>query len=315
MACFKKPENRKTLIDQEIMTNTGCRLLYAGEHLQCSCYNHEGPDSQVEVLEIPNGGICRRELKEPEMAFIYRGRIRMSFGEGREENIARGKFALFPPGIHISAQAAADTSIFIVRLLREIDLCEQFHLAEAPPQTHRRDPFHTVTMNEPVKKYLESFIPRVKEGLRCRHYLDRKTDELMFLIRAYYPRKEVATLFAPLLGPDFTFRNFVYKNALKCCSIRELAAAANMSVNGFIKRFKLVMGCTPSEFINRLKADAIRNKLLCSSEPLKVISDQYGFATAAGFALFCRNNLGDSPSRIRSKKGTASDKRVKCETV
>ncbi|WP_295935909.1 helix-turn-helix domain-containing protein [uncultured Alistipes sp.] len=279
------------------------KLLYVNEHIQCKNYDHQSPDSLVEILKLQKGETYERDLKEPEIAFIYRGKIFLSFHCVKDQIVAKGKLTLLPPGLHISARAKEETYVFIIKLLREISLCEMFNQEElthytGDENTHLR----TITANKPLKRYFDSFIPCVEDGIRCRHFLNLKLDELMIHFRAYYPKQEVAEFFLPLLGPEFMFKNFVYKNALTCRNVNELTEKSNMSKDGFLRRFKSVMGCLPTEYINGKKAERIRFDLHCGTDSFKVLADRYGFSTSAGFTSFCKKNLGATPSNIRAEK-------------
>lgn len=275
-------------------------ILYIDEHTQCESYNYDGGDSLVNILKLKPGEIYNHNLNMPKLCFICQGEISIISSKS-EKSFKAGKMILLPPGIFISVKSIEDTSILTCKVVERITFCELLRFEELLMYVKNPDEvFSSLKINNAIQLCLDSFISCIEDKVRCRHYIKIKIKEIMILIRAYYPKEEIAAFFLPLLGPDQLFRIFIDKNAPYCGSVRELQQKANMSENGFRMRFKRVMNCTPSEFVNKKKAECIRYELLCGNDPIKEVCEKFGFSTLAGFSLFCKKYLGNTPAAIRS---------------
>lgn len=282
------------------MKLTECQVLCIDEYAQCESYDYEGQDSLVNIIQLKAGEIYRNNLNIPKIGFVCRGEACISSNETRK-TLKEGKMVLLPPGLFVSIKAVKDSYLIICKVTERITFCELLRFEELSAYAKKPDEiFSTLKMNKAIKRYLHSFIPCIEDNIRCKHYIQVKIKELMILIRSYYPKDEIAAFFLPLLGPDQIFRIFIDKNAAYCRSVRELQQKANMSENGFRMRFKRVMNCNPATFINQKKAECIRYELLCSNDPIKEICEKFGFSTLAGFSLFCKKHLGNTPAAIRS---------------
>lgn len=269
---------------------------------QCNSYQHKEPEAQVKIAKIRKGGTFEHDPGEQEIAFLCKGNVRLSSTKEKDEIVEEGKMMLLPYGEHLILEALEDIYICICRLTLEVAICESLRvevLCKSIPQGEK--PFRPLVMKEPIIRFLDSFISCIQDKLTCTHFIQMKMSELMFLLRAYYPKEEIATFFFPLLGADMIFRSYVYKNATTINSVKELAAKLNMSERGFLKRFKRVMDCTPSDFINTQKMKQIKKELLYTYSPIKEISDKYGFSSVQAFTTFCKRELKKTPARIRKE--------------
>ena len=256
----------------------------------------------AQILELEKGGIYDFDLKETAIAFICKGKILLSYMGAMKRSVDRGHMMMLPPGDRLHVTALRDSYVFVIRLRLELKYCERLRFEELEKFAGGiEEEFNTLPITPPVKRYLGSFIPCVQDKLRCTHFLTMKINELMYLLRAYYTKEQSAAFFSPLLGRDNAFRLFIYKNASVCGNVGELASKANMSMDGFLRKFKRVMNTTPANFIAGVKANKVRYAILCTDIPMKEICDDHGFATAAGFVKFCKKHYGITPARMRSR--------------
>ena len=275
-------------------------LLYVNEHTGCESYDHERQGSLAEILKTENGRVYERESSELELVFILEGQLFLSTKDSSHFLIRKNEFTILPSGTQLRMEAAESGSAFFCKIIREIDFCDILKLEGFLQYTRRMEGgCATLSLCPPISRFLDSFIPCLRDQLRCKHYIALKVSEFLILLRTYYPKEQVAAFFRPILSSDQLFRNFAYKNALTGKSVTELARLSHMSVNGFLHRFKRLFGCTPSEYISREKAKNIRYDLLCSNLPIKEISERYGFGAVPTFNDFCKKALGKTPGQIR----------------
>lgn len=279
-------------------------ITYFYEHRQCKAYEHEGLESQVQLVKLQKNEVYKQTLTDPIIVFCN-GHIALSSPNEADERLEMGEFILLPPGKCISILSLkVDTRICVCRLSKEVVLCNSMRLEELGKHIPKEDTSRVLTANEPIRRFMDSFIPCIEDKLLCRHFVQMKISELLLLLRAYYLKEELAAFFLPLLGPDFMFRNFIYKGMHISRTVKEMAAEANMSERGFLKKFKKIMNSTPTDFMNRHKIAGIKHDLICSKIPIKEISAKYGFATVQAFTAYCHKNLGKTPAKIRKENNS-----------
>ena len=272
------------------------------KHIICANCDRESQGSLVEIIELKEGAVYTRSQECSEIAFICKGSLLLSSKETIRRVIQKGEMVFLPVGLHLSMEIREDVVIFICKLSREIRFCELLRLEDLEKYVKCIDEeFNTLTICPSIAHFLRSFIPCVQDQLRCKQYISLKINELIFLFRAYYTKEQMAAFFFPYIGVDYQFRNAIYKNALTSKSVAELAGLSNMSVNGFLHRFKRLMDCTPSEFINKEKAKHIRYELACSGIPIQELGEKYGFEVMLTFSNFCKKHIGKTPRQIRGE--------------
>ena len=77
-------------------------------------------------------------------------------------------------------------------------------------------------------------------------------------------------------------------------SLDAMAHEAGMSRSAFAAEFKAVLGTTPAEYLLRWRV-SVAQTLLRSGAPVKRVSDEMGYASAAAFSRACGQVVGASP--------------------
>jgi AraC family transcriptional regulator len=81
----------------------------------------------------------------------------------------------------------------------------------------------------------------------------------------------------------------------------DLAKAASFGRRKFNRVFKASFGCTPSQYVRRMRIARAQNLMKCSCDPLREIAAECGFADQSHFSHWFRKIVGDSPSVWRAK--------------
>jgi transcriptional regulator GlxA family with amidase domain len=69
----------------------------------------------------------------------------------------------------------------------------------------------------------------------------------------------------------------------------DLAKVAQFSLGRFSRTFKASFGCTPRQYVNRLRVARAQNLMIMSSDPLSLIALESGFADQSLQQLFPQN--------------------------
>lgn len=73
--------------------------------------------------------------------------------------------------------------------------------------------------------FLHGLNESIKSGLNCRGYFDNKIKEMLIILKASYPRKELQSFFYLILSPNMAFMEYVRGNNGKYNSVAEFAQA------------------------------------------------------------------------------------------
>jgi len=278
-----------------------CELLYRDFHFACPYYDQDNK-LLVEVINVERGEKFANVLDDTFIYYIQNGNMHLSWkGEGNF-HLARNRLILLPVGAQVSAKTKDSCSFVAFRMQAAIHLCLSVDLEDLYQEVKIPDePSPVLEANPYIQAMFDSFIILLQKGLRCGEFIENKCQELLLLLRAFYPKETLAGFFSPLLSGDALFKRRILENYKKANSVEELAGLTNYSLNGFLKKFKRNMGETPSKWINREKSRQIHRELICGNKPLKLIAEEYGFSSVSYFNQFCRKNLGSTPGRIRGK--------------
>ena len=276
--------------------------LNIAEHLNCYLYNNQNTPL-ITYEEKKGGETFVHNAIVNQMIFLLRGKAKFSYIEVNNLFEA-GSFLIFPGGRKYTVTTEEDCAVVVIRLHSNINFCNHFpfemlyELSEKSLSGNSTHPYMLKT-NEMISGYLDNVVKSLSDGLKCAHFHDLKQKELLFYLRCYYSKKDLAAFFAPILNSDTLFSRVIYENYESVKSINDLAAVTNYSISGFKKRFIKVFGILPSVWIEKEKAKKVYYDINCTRKIFKEIAAEYNFSSVAHFSKFCKKVYGISPSVLR----------------
>ena len=128
-------------------------------------------------------------------------------------------------------------------------------------------------------------------------------------MRGYYTKKELFTFFSSILGHAGHFEDFVMDNYRKVKSVKEFAGLYCTSERSFNRKFRDCFKESPYQWMQKKKAELIREKISESDTPFQEIAMDFDFNSQAHFTSYCKRLFGMTPSKLRteSKRIDASD--------
>jgi len=84
--------------------------------------------------------------------------------------------------------------------------------------------------------------------------------------------------------------------------LRDLAKVASFSRCKFNRIFKASFGCTPGQYVRRMRVARAQNLMRCSCDPLRQIAAECGFASQSHFGHWFRKIVGDTPATWRAQR-------------
>lgn len=274
-------------------------LLYPEEHL--SCFNYNSSDSTFERILFAKGERFSGSSIYTRLIMVLNGSLRLALGTQEGESVQQGWIATVPSGYPLEAEALDDLEVLIVRLKREVALCEVFSLqklAEGRPADSRPPELAFLPLNERMEAFVRAMLAYLGDGLKCYYFFDIKVTEMFFIFRAYYPKEDLFHFFRSILHEDSKFANFVIAKSRCVRTVKELARQVNYSPSGFDKRFRKVFNISAHQWLRQEQARHIFHEIH-SDKPLKQISMDYGFSSPSRFNDFCKEHFGAPPGSLR----------------
>lgn len=277
------------------------------EHL--NCYNYSRSGGPVEVIEPEKGTRLSKDVRETELLCIITGKVRLTTQRIKGQLIEAGHIVLLPPNTNVSADILEDAYLLVYVINKPIqlcDLCPLESLEESMPKMADQMETSVLKFNEKATEYFNGFISCLNEGLKCYHYLELKSQELMFILRGFYTRPELAVFFRPLISNDIGFSDFILKNYRNVKTVEELARLSNYSRSGFKAHFRKTFGTSASAWLRERKARNVYHELHSTNKSLQQISKEYNFSSVSHMSIFCKEYFGMPPGKIRREAGKKS---------
>ena len=260
-------------------------------------------------MEPYKGTRLSKDIRETELLCVISGKLRLTTQKIKNQVIDSGHIVLLPPNTQVTADVLSDCYLLIYVINKSIqlcDLCPLESLAESMPESVDKMEHSILKFNEHTTEYFNAFISCLNEGLKCYHYLELKSQELMFILRGFYTRPELAIFFRPLISNDIGFSDFILKNYRNVKTVEELATLSNYSRSGFKAHFRKTFGTSASSWLREKKARNVYHELNSTNKSLQQISKEYNFSSVSHMSIFCKEYFGMPPGKIRKEAGKKS---------
>lgn len=286
-------------------------LRYAHEHTGCCNYakdNYELKDGGPAAIDlrILKETIIEGNLAVTELMFVMEGKIIVTFDGVKALPVPKGFAVLIPLGSEYKIEARAGTHIFICRVAPGLQLCHEFSLEDLYREKDKvtQNTF-LLPINERVQAYLDLTSECVNDGLKCTKYLNMKVSEIMYLLRVYYFKEELASFFYPILNNDAEFARVILTSWMSAKNKIELADLTHLSPSRFGVKFKEVFGISPYKWLLSRRSEKIHHELIHGHHSFKEISEEFRFNSVQHFNDFCKKQFGMTPGQIRNSKQQA----------
>ena len=273
------------------------------EHLGCYCYD-KGDKPMIEVRKIRNMETGEFIISRNEIVFVMEGKLSFSLSGNPEGEFNKGQIVFLPAPNRLNYKALTKSLLLIFRMNESIFLCHSFgleRLYNIMKEVEKPETLVPLEMHVHLQHFAQELAATLGDGLKCRVYLQARTNALLILMRTYYPSKQLCQFFYPILSPDTLFSEQVRMKFLKHHTVNDLADLLNMTPQQFTRRFNSVFGQAPHKWIKQEKAQSLYSEICKSNKTFKEIANQYGFSSQTYFNRFCQTEYAMSPGEIRGK--------------
>ena len=278
-------------------------IINVEEHLSCYCYDG-GINPLIEVRKFKLLEFEDISPTSNEIVFVLKGKLRFTMHDFSTE-VSHGRFILLPANHKIHIKAFLKSTILILKLDEDMQLCPTFNLDRLNKKlkTMDRQPGFTILeINTRLKHFINGLLSTLRDGLKCRYFFKAKITELLIMLRVYYTEEQQSSFFYYFFTTDAGFSEFIRSNHLRYATVNEFAMAMEMTPQQFARRFYSLFGETPYGWMQREKARLVYGDICRTNKPLRVIAEKYGFHVQANFNRFCKAAFGMNPGEIRKKR-------------
>jgi len=277
------------------------KLLSLGNstsQLLCPSNIQEGPS--IEYIQYEPGEKKEHALTFTHIILITEGSFLLSYDHFLDHKVDEGKIILLPPGAHFTVRIETRVSILVFRMKEAIRLCEGYDINNIlSEKLSKSDRINSLEIKPAIANFISFLIDNLENGLCHEEYLKLKAEELLYLVRSYYPSKELRDFFFPLLSTNAQFHQFVLKYYRKVKTVKEFAELNKCSVSNFDKKFKETFGTSTYQWMQQKKVDLLYHEINATDKSLREIAREQKFLSLPQFSDYCKKHFGYPPGKMR----------------
>ena len=288
------------------------KVLYLTEHLSCSKYlsNTLEGFNRYSIEKDKSFMFNNGDLHY--LLFLTKGMVKISCKEFSNKVYKEGTMFFLAKENDIKGVALTDASFTLLCFEKHVNVCDKAMLESLylRQKSINEPTYDGLPINIGIKKVLESVDFYLDNKLSCKHLHQLKLQEIFFVIRAAYTKKEIVNFFKPMLDKTVSFEQFVLANYKKVKTIEELAELYNCSQRTFNRYFQDTFNDSPYNWILKQRSKEIKQILETTKKPFKAIIEEFDFSSPSHFSTFCRSQFGLPPRDIRKqaqKRSKTSD--------
>lgn len=266
-----------------------------------SCRNNKADDgSGFKHMLIPAGEkAIREQLPYNTIVMIRKGCTKINCGDFLGAEVHAGQMLLLPRQTPFDREALEDTECVLFRFHTPISHCDMLMLESLWPVCEQNGyDFKPTPIKPALNMLLDMLLLYMANGANCVHFHEMKHREFFFFLRTFYTRTEIAHLLHPLVGKSLTFRDMIIQNSKHASSVGELIEMSNMGKTRFHAQFKQEFGQTAKHWMIKQQEKAIHYEASKPGISVKELMVKFGFETSSGFAQFCKQHFGCTPSQL-----------------
>ena len=276
------------------------KLLYLNEHLSCLNYQVKS-DAGFVSYKLEKGDIYQIDNSKSACGlFLISGEISLNLGMSPEIRITQKEMIFIPQNVEAHIEALIASKCILLFWDKNVNACDKFFLASLPTRKLTTDIGNPIL---PIKRalmvVLDSVSSYLEAKLLCRHMHSLKQQELLLVLKGFYTKKELATFFSASTGIRQHFERFVLENYKKVNSVKEFADLYYISERSFSREFHSCFGESPYKWMQKKKAERIREMISDPQFTLQEIAVKFEFSSPSHFTAYCRRLFGVPPSQLR----------------
>lgn len=276
------------------------KQLDINEHTSC-LYHQSDLRVKFRHTTIKKGDI----LKEDDatlnyMIFVLSGELIVSCDQCINKKIYKNEFFFFPKSSYHKGQVLSDTELVILSFDWITNLYDNISIMELEKIKTKIEPiFNPLPIKAPMQSFFIPLCVYLKDETDCIRLHEIKLSELLWILRTYYTKEELANLFHPIIGKSLKFRNKVLSIYQSAGTAQELAQMCGYTRQAFGKLFLQEFGETTYAWMQKNKLIQIKTRLADPSIQLQDIVSEFNLSSLPHLNRLCKNYFSKTPIEIR----------------
>ncbi len=290
-------------------------FLYIEEHQMCGGYN-KTVNANFSYLEEKQGVRRNIETTANTLIILLQGRIELTSYRFGKRVILQREMVLLDRSSIMLCEYLEDSKVLLLTFDRLTSVCEKLYFQELTRLSigidYNLDP---LPIRPPLDMYCSLMLVYLSQKAKCAHINDVKYQELFYILRFYYTKEELAHFFYPMLTAVPDFRRVILDNYKKVRSVKELISLTNMGKSTFYTKFAETFGMSAKQWLMERKLEQIRYVAAEPGMTVKELMRIFDFDSLPQFQVFCKRNLGCTPSALigKTEKKTLTETNTKSE--
>lgn len=274
-------------------------LLYTEEHFSCQNYlaTAETGFKYIEFFEDTEFG--ESNANKNYLLFFLKGDFNVSCNQFHNRLFHEGDMVLIPRSSHFKGTTEGNAKLLSMFFDTPEWNCDKFALQSLSTICKKNKyNFEAVKIKYPLIPFLELLTYCIKNKMNCLHLHDLMQREFFLLIRGFYKRQEIATLFYPIIGKEMDFKDFVMRHYTQVSNIEQLISLSNLGRSRFFAKFNETFGMTAKQWMLKQRNQLILEKMTEPGIHIKDIIEELGFDSQVYFSRYCKQHFGCTPSQL-----------------
>ena len=275
------------------------KLLYIDEHLPFNTYVRD-VETGFKYIDF-NDGVQYKEVDALKnyLVFFIKGDFTLDCNQYKDRSFHGGEMVLIPRSTRVTISATKESNLLVLFFDTPDVSSDKFALQSLSGICEKMQyEFKPTEIKYPLTPFLEVVIHCISNGMSCLHLHEIMQSEFFFLLRGFYTKEEIASLFWPIIGKEIDFKDFVLANYAKVENIEQLISLSNLGRSTFFLKFNEVFGMTAKQWMLKQRNQRILEKMSKPNVFIKDVVDELGFDSQIYFSRYCKKHFGCTPRQL-----------------
>ncbi|WP_195553509.1 helix-turn-helix domain-containing protein [Bacteroides eggerthii] len=275
-------------------------LFYLQEHISCNYYKAEMKVG-FRYLEAGEGEFRNEDSAGCNyLIFVLEGSLTVSIGDFLSREVETGEMFFVAKASNCYGRVLKRARLVILCYENVAHLCDKTLLMSLKRYcVSEQDFLGVLPINEVLEEYMQLMVTYLRSGGNCVCFHEIKLRELFWVLRAFYKKEDLASLFYVVLGHSAGFRDRVFSNYRKAGTALELARLCGYSRQRFGKLFMEEFGTSPFAWMQEQMMQRIKARLADKNVPLKDIVWEFNLSSMPHLVRLCKKSFLKTPAEMR----------------
>ena len=274
-------------------------LLYFREHLSCENYMTD-TSAGFKYIKFDEGTNIEEEYAHKNyLLFFLKGDFSVYCNQYCNHTFHNNEMVILPKSSMVKISAKAKSQMLAMAFDMPQSNCDKLLFqgltSICADMEYNFDP---IPIRYPLMPFLVTVIHCLKNELNCKHLHDVIQREFFFLLKGFYKKEEIGTLFHPIVGKELEFRDFVMQNYTKVSNLDELITQSNIGRTRFFIKFKEEFGMTAKQWMMKQLNKRILGKVTEPGICVKQLIEVCNFESEAQLYRYFKQQFQCTPKQL-----------------